>query len=56
MKVDVFDANYLALASPFAAKDVNSRSAMLGYTGRRRGPGQRRRNPNENNKHYGRRK
>jgi len=54
MKVDVFDANFVALVSPFAPKDVNSRSAMLGYTGRKHG--QRRRNPNENNKHYGHRK
>jgi len=56
MKVDVFDANYTALVSPFAPNDVNSRSAVLGYSGRRRGPGQRRRNPNENNNHYGHRK
>ena len=55
-KVDVFDPNFSALVSPFAPKDVNSRSAMLGYAGRGRGPGQRRRNPNENNKHYGHRK
>ena len=58
MKVDVFDANFTALVSPFALNDVNSRSAMLGYSAQRRhGPGQhRRRNPNENNKHYGHRK
>lgn len=56
MKVDVFDPNYSALISPFAAKDVNSRSAVLGYTGRRQQPGRHRRNPNENNKHYGHKK
>jgi len=56
IRVDVFDPNYSTFNSPFAAKDVNSRSAVLGYTGRRRGPRQRQRNPNENNKHYGHRK
>jgi len=55
MKVDVFDADFAALISPFAPNDVNSRSAMLGYTGRRKHGG-RRHNPNENNKHYGHRK
>lgn len=29
--VDVFDADYIARASPFAAKDVTSRASQLGY-------------------------
>jgi len=52
VKLDVFDADYTALASPFSAHDVNSRSAVLGYSTRRGGGGARRRNPNDNNKHY----
>jgi len=50
VKLDVFDADYTALASPFRANDVNSRSAVLGYNTRRGGGA--RRNPNDNNKHY----
>lgn len=29
--MDVFDADYIARASPFAAKDVTSRASQLGY-------------------------
>lgn len=56
-KYDVFDPDYVAMTSPFAPTDVHSRAAQLGFGGSHSGGGfQKRRNPNEKKKLYGRRK
>ena len=53
-RVDVFDPNYVARASPFAANDVTSRASQLGF--HMKDNHQSRRNPNEVRKKTGRRK
>ena len=54
---DVFSVDYMAGgASPFSATDITSRSALHGHRGHRPNVFSSKRNPNENNKVYGRRK
>ncbi|CAH3042290.1 unnamed protein product [Pocillopora meandrina] len=54
--MNVFDPNYIARSSPFAAKDVTSRASQLGYHLKGAQDYQNRRNPNEVRKKSGRRK
>lgn len=54
--MNVFDPNYIARSSPFAAKDVTSRASQLGYHLKGAQDYHNRRNPNEVRKKSGRRK
>lgn len=54
--MNVFDPNYIARSSPFAAKDVTSRASQLGYHLKGAQDYQNRRNPNEVRKKSRRRK
>ena len=55
IKYDVFDPDYLAMASPFAPIDVHSRASQLGIR-QTSDAFKKKRNPNEKKKLYGRRK
>lgn len=53
---DVFNPDFVANASPFAQKDVTSRSALLGTGRLGSGTGSNRRNPNQSRKTKGKKK